>query len=177
MLRNNKDKYGLIAVLFHWSMFLIFVCAFALSKMMENMEVSPDLYKTIGQHKSFGVVFLTLLIGRFAWRIFDSKPESFHEDEDKALALNASVYAMYVLMLLVPLSGIIMSQSEGLQVSAFGYFEVPKFVSENDSIAELATQVHTMSANILFALVLMHVAGSIYHQVIEKKKIMKRIFP
>ncbi len=68
-LRNTRSGYGLVAILFHWTMALLIIGLFLFGKYMSDLDpMAPDTFALYQLHKSLGFVVLTLMVARLAWR-------------------------------------------------------------------------------------------------------------
>jgi cytochrome b561 len=87
-------------------------------------------------------------------------------------------WGLYFVMLMMPLSGLVMSQFAGREVSWFGVFAVPVFLGENK---ELAAQIKELHQHVwwplLMTLVAVHVLAALWHQFIVKDGTMNRMRP
>ena len=71
---NNNQKYGLISILFHWSMAIIILITFLLGKnLQDNFE---NYYFILQLHNSFGLSIFILAIFRIIWRFINIKPDA-----------------------------------------------------------------------------------------------------
>jgi cytochrome b561 len=105
-------------------------------------------------------------------------PIGIHGWERKAA--KAGHWALYVLMLLMPLSGwmLVSSSSYGLPTIVFGWFEWPHVpgVAGNEIVHEGAETAHFILA-ILFILVIGgHIGAVVKHWIFEKENLLKRIW-
>jgi cytochrome b561 len=91
------------------------------------------------------------------------------------LAAHAGHGLLYLLMILVPLSGWLMSSAKGFQTVWFGLLPIPDLLGKNQELAEALTQAHK-ALNLLFmALVLGHVAAAFKHQFLDRDGLLKRM--
>jgi cytochrome b561 len=77
-IENTEDHYGVIAILFHWSMALIVIGLAALGLYMVTLpDVGFNTKKImlILYHKEFGLLVLVLLATRLAWRVTQILPQ------------------------------------------------------------------------------------------------------
>ncbi|WP_324292452.1 cytochrome b/b6 domain-containing protein [Breoghania sp.] len=75
MLRNSKSGYGLIAILFHWSMALLMFGVFGLGLYMHELPQFEERTFALYQlHKSFGFTILALVVLRLMWRFANPAP-------------------------------------------------------------------------------------------------------
>src|SRR5689334_2393960 len=123
MLKNTEQSYGSVAKFFHWAIFLLIAGLLTVGYIMTGMENGPDKFQLIGLHKSIGVTVLTLALIRLGWKLANVAPllpDSLHRYEK--LAAHTGHALLYMLMIIMPISGWLMSSAAGFSVSVFGLF-------------------------------------------------------
>lgn len=177
-MKNTQEKFGLVAQGFHWVMALLVVGMLGLGLYLEEMERGPELFKMIGIHKSIGVIVLALIVLRIVWRFMNVTPTPLPNHARWEVILAKAVQGvLYLTMLIMPLSGWIMSSSAGYPVSVFGWFEMPNLVEKNKEINEIAKEVHEITAWIMIGGIVLHFAGAIKHKIIDKDETVLRMMP
>lgn len=176
MLKNTKNSYGIVAKSFHWILFMMLAFSIVAGNFMASMPNNPDKYQAAGMHKSFGLVILMLVLLRLIWRLINTRPE---DSQDTTPIQNLMAHAMhgflYLLMLAQPLSGILMSQASGYPVKFFGTFAFPTLIEKNKDAAEFFLNAHGMIWIALVLFVIAHAGAGIYHHVVLKDNILKRM--
>src|SRR4051794_37250698 len=106
MLRNTTRSWGLVSVLFHWIMAVLFLGQFTLGWYMEGLSYATQAmrkYELYQLHKSFGFTILGLAVLRALWALTSSRPKlpvSMPSGEKK-LAYGTHV-ALYLALFAVP---------------------------------------------------------------------------
>ena len=107
MLRNTETGYGLIAIVFHWTIAALFAAQVGLGIYMTGLaDDEPAKFGLYQWHKSFGLLILLLALMRLAWRLINrapNLPESMRAWERHAARL-AHVF-LYAAIVLVPVTG------------------------------------------------------------------------
>jgi len=70
-----------------------------------------------------------------------------------------------------------MSSAKGFQVVYFGVLPLPDLVAKNAELGDLLEEVHEALNWGLFALVGLHVAGALKHQIIDRDGTLRRMLP
>ena len=86
-------------------------------------------------------------------------------------------HALYALFFAVPLLGWAYSSAAGFPIVLFGVLPLPDFVSADKALAELIKPWHRFSAYAMAALVLLHVAAALKHQLIDRDVLLLRMLP
>jgi len=84
---------------------------------------------------------------------------------------------MYALFFAVPLVGWIYSSAAGFPIVLFGVMPLPDLVSKSPELAETLKPWHPYLAYTLAALVVMHVAALLKHQLIDRDGLLSRMLP
>ena len=93
------------------------------------------------------------------------------------LAAHGGHLLLYVLMIVIPLSGWLMSSAKGIQTVWFGLLPLPDLLEKNKEVGNLLQTVH-MSLNLLFVAVIAgHIGAALKHHFIDKDDILKRMLP
>ena len=79
------------------------------------------------------------------------------------------------MMLLIPLSGYVISTSSGDAVVLFGGVAVPALFTISESARDLAIAVHYYCAYGTVALVMLHAAAALLHQFVKRDGTLRRM--
>jgi cytochrome b561 len=127
-------------------------------------------------HKLIGVVILLLVIVRLAYRLTRGAPSDEPTLEPwQKLVSHATHWAIYGLLLLVPITGWI-GVSYYPALSVFG-FNLPALVSPDQAAAAKVFFAHMIGAILLVILIGMHIGAALFHYVIRKDGVLNRMLP
>ncbi|MBY6225408.1 cytochrome b [Ferrimonas balearica] len=161
-------KYSLPLRAIHWLMALMMVGLIAVGWYMAGLDRSPFKFELYGWHKSFGFLALLLLMARLLIRRRSPIPSSKGILAGWEIGLShATHWSLYLLMLLVPLSGYIMS-SIGRELTVFG-LTLPSLVPQSDALQQTAHSLHGSMAYLMLALMLLHLAGALKHRLFDDR--------
>lgn len=174
-LFNNKERYGFISKLLHWSICLLFFAQFFLVYRRRYLpEDVPEKMQYILLHKSFGAVVLMLAIFMILFRHIGERPLLPSKMSKSHTILAKMVHVLlYLSMLIMPLSGVAMSQFSGYQVSFFGWFNIPTLFLENKALASICAQTHSLTSYAIIILVVGHTLAALYHHFVEKDNVLR----
>lgn len=175
--RDTLHTYGWVTQLFHWAIFALFVALFVVAEIMIDMPDAPDKFKLYGLHKALGVTVLFLVFARISWRMANPTPKDLDAPKhEKALARTVH-YLLYGVMLVMPISGIIMSQSGGHPISWFGLWQVPVIFPKDKEMLEAMKSLHAVVSWGILGLVAAHAGAALYHHFIRRDNTLKRMIP
>ena len=129
-------------------------------------------------HKSIGVTILGLIALRIVWRLIVGAP-AYAEPLGKLtqVASRAGHFALYALMIAMPVSGYLGSTAGGRAVSWFGLFELPRLVAKDRSLAAAASWAHLVFAWMLALVLAMHLSAVVWHAMIKRDSVLTRMWP
>ena len=154
--------------LLHWLMaFCILAMLFIGVGMVST--VAPRYLPLVSIHKSLGIAILVLALIRLAVRLRYGAP-SLPADlpEPMRLAAHLSHYALYILMIVMPLLGWSMLSAAAYPVVLYGGVRLPAILPQSDSLHTWLWDAHFYLAFAFFGLVLMHVAAALFHALVRR---------
>src|SRR3954469_7660397 len=102
----SADRYTATAIALHWLIFILIACGFTLAVYMVDLPISPQKLKYFSWHKWLGVTVFVLALARVAWRWTHAAPAlPAHMPKWQRSAANVSHVLLYVLILVIPLTG------------------------------------------------------------------------
>jgi cytochrome b561 len=176
-LDSNPSRYSGVAIALHWLLALMIVGAFGVGVYMHELPMSPTRLKLYNWHKWAGVTILALSALRLLWRLAHKPPADVPMPAWQAAAAHATHGLLYVLFFAVPLIGWAYSSAAGYPIVWFGVLPLPDFVPVDKALAEAIKPWHERAAIAMALLVLLHVAGAIKHQFIERDGLIDRMRP
>ncbi len=172
-------KYHISSRVIHWlAAFLIFGLLIVGIYMADFMPAdAPNKFQIYDLHKSFGVVVLILIFIRIFNRFLNKAPklpEGLPQIEK--LFSHAVHLLLYVLMLVVPFSGYLMSNAYGFPVHFFT-ITMPNLISAKPEIGIYFAKTHKYAAYTLIAAIAFHIAGALKHRFFDKPEndVLKRM--
>lgn len=176
--RNTRECYGLITQLLHWGIVALIVYQLVLVGLFEPLKDGVQKSDLIMTHKAVGFSILLLVLIRLVWRALNPVPELPETvTDDERTWSRISHIALYVLMLILPLSGWLMSSAAGYSINYFSLFEVPVLLPENETLEDIFHEVHEVLAGLLVLAVFIHFMAAMKHHFINKDGVLKRIVP
>ncbi len=170
MMSNSADRYGTVSRTLHWLMAALIIALIFVGLYMGSLpDDDPSHRKLVGMHKAMGSLVLMLAVIRLIWiRISPAPalPDAFAAGEKRLTKGIQSL--LYLLMVLVPLAGYVMSSAAGRPISFFGLFDLPLLIAKNKDLAHLAGEAHEILAFSIAGLILLHMAGAIKHRVLSR---------
>ena len=167
-------RYTAVARALHWAIALLIllnlVSGFAHEALPKDWAVMPV-------HKSIGLTVLALTLARIGWRFTHPAPPlpaAMPLWERGAAHMTHALF--YAFMLILPLSGWIMTSPWPRPLNWFFLFDVPKFgVGKEDAIVGLSRGAHELLPWVWVALILLHVGAALRHHFVLKDDVLRRM--
>jgi len=174
-IKNTKEE---ITRIMHWSFAIYLIVMLSIGFYMKNTVYNPELYQL---HKSLGVLLCLLIIGRLFWR---SKHvwQSSALETSKASLVHFFHLVLITLMILMPVTGLMVSTFSGFGIHQFGTFIVPEFFDVegkitplNSYIYPLSKELHNIFAYTFSLLIISHILIALKHHYIDKDETLIRM--
>ena len=172
-----RQRFTLLQRLLHW---LMAACILAMLFIGVGMEstVLPKYLALISIHKSLGFVILVLALVRLAVRLRSGAPPLPADlPAPMKLAAHLSHYALYGLMIGMPLLGWAMLSAAAYPIVIFGSVYLPPIVPQSDNLHTLLWGAHFSLAFVFFGLILMHVAAALFHALVRRDGVFEAMAP
>lgn len=174
-MSNSLATYNKLAKLLHWFSAIMVIGLFAAGYWMVDLSYYSEWYqKAPHWHKSFGLCFVVITLGRLIWKLISSAPKIEGSAFEKKAATYAH-YLIYILLFTMFLSGYLISTADGRGIAVFNWFEVPGLGSFIENQEDLAGQVHEYAAYILIGLSGLHALAALKHHFIDKDNTLKKM--
>ncbi|HXH01736.1 MAG TPA: cytochrome b [Candidatus Competibacteraceae bacterium] len=177
MLKNTEQGYGLVARVLHWLLALLLTGLFALGWYMTELDYYHPWYHAAPEwHRSVGVVTFLLILVRLGWTLANPKPRLPASMRPwQRVAATGGHHLLYLLMILVPLSGYLISTADGHALDVLGLFEIPALFGPVQGMEAMAGWVHYLLAFGAAWLVLVHALAALKHQFIDRDRTLTRM--
>jgi len=177
-LTNSKLHYGAVPQLIHWLTGLFVIAAWLIG------QFGDDLPKSMHEpamlvHMTVGQCVAALLIARLAWRFIDPPPplEPTRFGRLGEFAARLSHFALYGLLIAVPLVGIFVQLKRGHALPIFGIWPWDSPWPADRPVAGLALRVHEYLADTLLILAGLHALAAIIHHAFLHDRTLLRMLP
>jgi cytochrome b561 len=172
----NASRYTRTAIALHWLMAIMIIGLIAVGFYMSSQKITPSVIKLYMTHKSVGLCVLTLATIRIAWRLTHQPPALPMMPSWQARASQVSHALLYLLMVLMPLSGWLMNSATGTPMKLFGVLRIPSLIEKSSEQVELWKSMHEIFAWSLVVLISVHIMAAIKHQFFQRDGLLRRMW-
>src|SRR5262245_300986 len=173
---GDAMAYSLPARLAHWVVALFILLAFGAGLAMLRVPQGGLQDQLFDWHRSFGATIFALAAARLLWRLWHP-PAPLPADLPGWLtgAARGSHWLLYVFMLGLPPLGWLGSSAFGAPVHIYWLFDLPPLVAPNRPLADVVLNIHAYGAFVLAALVCLHIGAALYHLLIRRDGVFRRM--
>lgn len=176
MLRNSQQGYGWMSIGLHWLMALAFIGMFLLGDWMVDLDYYDSWYHRAPEiHKGIGILLVITMLFRFIWNKLQPRPRDLGQKALHNKLAHAAHNLFYLLVLLLLISGYLISTAKGKGIDVFEWFSIPALFPENPDRGDIAGDIHEVIATVFIMLAFLHAAAAIHHHFIAKDLTLKRM--
>lgn len=156
------QHFNTLARYLHWLMaIMILTMLFIGAAMMTSLHHRIWL---VDVHRPLGIAILLLALIRLANRFYSRQPPLPAElSRLQVLAAKASHWALYALMLAMPLLGWAQLSAAGVPIVMFEGLNLPAITPTSPVLFAWCHDAHRLLAKLLFAVVLLHLSAALVH--------------
>jgi cytochrome b561 len=173
---NPRTQFTVLMRVLHWTMAAMVLTMLAVGVAM--VASLGDYHVLVSIHRPLGVAILVLVVVRFVVRrlsLLPPFPATMSRLE--RLAATASEYTLYGLMAALPLVGWGMLSAARYPITLYGPLQLPFILPHNAMLCAVLRELHTVLAYLLFLAFLAHFGAILFHTLIVRDGILKRMAP
>lgn len=170
-------RYAGVQIFIHWVAALLVIGMVATGFVMTDLgpgQLTNALYEI---HKSIGLILVGLIAARLVARAVYGAPEPVPMPGWQHLAAGISHVSLYVLLVVVPISGWAATSSCCPPVNLFWTIDMTLPIGRDMARAQAIFAVHAVSAYLLAFVVLIHAVAALHHHYIGRDATLRRMMP
>jgi cytochrome b561 len=159
---NSGTTYGRVSRYLHWTIAVLMFCIFPIGLFMAILPVSlPERADFVAAHQALGLTVFLLTGLRLVWLLISPPPEMLPGTSAfEARASRAVHVLLYLMLLLFPLSGYLLSAAADGSIDFYGW-KLSNLIGPGASAASIAAIVHNGVLPVIFyAAIALH-AGAV----------------
>jgi cytochrome b561 len=164
---ETYQKYPKIMRFFHHLSAVLIITLLVVGIYMSDLpRDNPNKMTLYTIHKTVGWLTLFLIIARIISKVLY---QPLLKKLPSLWQIGASLghFSLYVLMLVMPISGWLMSSAAGYPVVLFGIesLTIPNLIDKDSVLKDLFKEIHEISGWLIIALIVVHAVAAIYHKI------------
>jgi len=177
MSRSLKVSHGKMTIAIHWSFALVVFGMLGLGVYMVELTYYDDWYKSAPHiHKGIGFILAVLLTIRIFWRVAKGAPEAVPEVKVwEAKAAQVVHIVLYLIPLILIISGFLISTADGRSIDIFNWFEIPAVLPASKGMEDTAGLIHQWLAYSLGTIAVFHALAALKHHFVNKDQTLIRM--
>lgn len=161
----------------HWLTAVLVVANLCLAISMVPLPLSPQKFRWYAWHKWIGVTVFFVTCIRLAVRSLGPIPGPGRMPRWQVRAAAISHGFLYVLLLVIPLSGWLYSSSAGVQVVYLGIVPLPDLLPKDRDLAVVLRIAHVAFNVGLVTVLSVHIAAAVKHHFVDGDGVLTRMVP
>ena len=176
--RNTREHWGRVSIALHWLTAGLVLGLLLVGFLMESLPNSPFKRDVYVWHKSFGLIVGALTLLRIGWRLAQPAPALPPGTPAwKRLAAHTGHAGLYLLLLLMPISGALYNYAANFRTPLFDLTLLERAGNVDRELRAIAGALHEWGAWLLVALLLAHTAAALSHHYRLKDRVLHRMAP
>ncbi|WP_316238823.1 cytochrome b [Bradyrhizobium sp. SZCCHNR1015] len=163
----------------HWATAVLFIAAMLIGLYcgLQPAGTSPRR-ELLEIHKSLGITLFLLAIARLIVRARTTAPPAPAAFGPMVRALSQlNHWALYAVLLVMPVTGYMFSSAGGYSLRYFGTFSWPRLFAGDKAIARAGEVTHDTLAYVVYLVVALHIAATLWHAFVKKDETLARMWP
>ncbi|MDB5358912.1 MAG: cytochrome [Rhodospirillales bacterium] len=180
-----RSRYDAVAIILHWVIALGILVLIAMGLAMTHLGLAPmakfQLYQL---HKSIGITVLLAVLLRVLWRLTHKAPPLPAMPPLEKAAAESTHGLLYLLMLIIPLSGwaLVSVSPFNLPTVLYGLVPWPHLpvfsgLADKAGVEAVVKFIHGKLAWVLTGMAVLHAGAALRHHFILRDGILGRMLP
>jgi len=167
---NEPDRYGRVSRLLHWTIAILFLALIPMgiftSIIPEGTAYRLEYYVV---HKTIGVTVLALVLVRLFWNKKSKRPalDPSITNKERKLA-HAAHISLYVMMVMIPITGFIMTSFHGAPTFFFAWELEPLWGFSKTGVIVWGMLHKYLLPYLLYLVLGAHILGALKHHFVDK---------
>jgi cytochrome b561 len=174
----DATRFDSVSIGLHWTTAVLVAAMFASALSIGLAQDGATAAGLLTLHRSLGVTLWVLAIARLGWRLRFARRPPLPASLPilQRLAATLTEGALYVLLLIQPLTGLAQSVTRGRPFQLF-LVQAPALMARDKPLTGLFHKIHELSAWMLLALIAVHTGAALFHRLVLKDGVLQSMWP
>ncbi|MEE7504199.1 cytochrome b [Methylobacterium sp. C33D] len=173
---SGLPRYHPVSQALHWLNAALVLAVLPLAWVAISLPPTPAKGSMFVLHKSVGLTILAIVVLRIVWRMIRPAPPDPQAPRLLTLIGRINHVLLYAIFLIMPISGYLLSALSGRDTPYFWLFTIPG-LPKDEATQKIFESIHVFGQWLVYALVLLHIAGTAWHLVIRRDGLLERMLP
>jgi cytochrome b561 len=175
---NSADRYATASIILHWLMLALLAAVYAAIELREFFPKGSGPREALKSwHFMLGLTVFVLVWVRIGARLLWRAPDQANDGRAwQHLAARAVHFALYALMIGMPMAGWVILSAEGKAVPFFG-LELPPLTGRNEALGEQVEAMHKLAGTAGYWLIGIHASAVLFHNYLLRDGVLRRMLP
>ena len=160
----------------HWVVAIALLAALILAWVLPR-KTAPGYDAILELHKSIGMLVLVLVVPRLLWRLGNPVAPAAELTLLETRLSELTHWALYAIILLIPLTGYLFSSALGQHLDFFGLFAVASPLPTDPSVSRPMEFLHKTGQYAIYGFVGLHILAALYHYLVKRDGVLQRMLP
>lgn len=177
-MANDPRRHDAVSMSLHWLSLLLLILLFGAIWGREQTSDGDTALLFLTLHRSAGALIWVTTLARILWKVACARTPALPRTMPRLQRWAARVneYALYLLLLVQPVTGFAQSIARGAAFPMLG-LSVPALMARDKELAHLFHDVHETSAEILLLLVGLHACAALFHGIVLRDGVLRSMLP
>jgi cytochrome b561 len=173
-----RTRFDHVSQGLHWLSVLMIAALFASAWSLGLAQDGGAAAQRLTLHRSVGAGLWIMALARLAWRLRFAVRPPLPADmpRPQKAAAAASEAALYVLMLVQPLTGLAQSLARGKPFQLF-VFQAPRVMARHKALTGAFHNIHEVGGWLLLGLIGLHFAAALFHGLARRDGVLSSMWP
>ena len=180
-----SERYTAVAMVLHWLIAIGILALIGVGLAMTHLTLAPMLQFQLYQlHKSIGITVLLSVLLRILWRVFQPPPALPDMPRLEKAAAEGAHTLLYVLMIVLPLTGwaLVSVSPFNLPTVLYGLVPWPHLpvlpqLKDKAPVEAVVKFIHGKLGWLRLALVVLHAGAALRHRFVLRDGVLGRMLP
>lgn len=174
----SRRRHDGVSMTLHWLTLLLLIVLFGTIWARQRASDGDTATLLLTLHRSAGVLIWIVTLIRLVWKATAARAAALPRTMSRAQrwAARANEYALYFLLAVQPVTGLVQSIARGRDFPLLGA-SVPVVMARDKGMTHLFHDIHETSATLLLVLVGLHACVAMFHGVVLRDGVLSSMLP